>query len=303
MKKYAVRIAIAVVVLVLAAVSAVVQGQSNAPPQVSILFPDSSTVIRGGICIKLKAEATSPNGSITQVQFFAQNTNPIGFVTNSPFSKVWQIGQGITNQYVDLLVLTAVATDSAGITATSAPVTLPFDLQPPQTVLKMVSPSNGAVFATSDTILLSAELLSSECDTGPEEFFVGTNSVGIVNTNGLNEAFTDATPLFSMSMSNLSEGDYEMSVRYLGRDGAYGSAHVRVVRLAAISPRLVSGKNLAFDVVTSFSGRANVIEISNDLFNWTPISTNTPAASRFTFVDPTPIPGSGRFYRVIIPPN
>ncbi|HTL54968.1 MAG TPA: hypothetical protein VL361_04780 [Candidatus Limnocylindrales bacterium] len=30
-------------------------------------------------------------------------------MTNPPFSKVWQIGDGITNQYVDLLVLTALA--------------------------------------------------------------------------------------------------------------------------------------------------------------------------------------------------
>ena len=78
--------------------------------------------------------------------------------------------------------LTAVARDSAGMSATSAPVNVYFSLGPQYSVLAMTSPANEAVFAASDTIQISAELLASPCDTGPEEFFVGTNSVGIVNT-------------------------------------------------------------------------------------------------------------------------
>ncbi|HTL54969.1 MAG TPA: hypothetical protein VL361_04785 [Candidatus Limnocylindrales bacterium] len=54
-------------------------------------------------------------------------------------------------------------------------------------------------------------------------------------------------------MSNLAEGDYTLGVHYLGLNDFYcacGSADVRVVLLAAISPRIIPANNLAFDVVT-----------------------------------------------------
>jgi hypothetical protein len=253
------------------------------------------------MCIKLKVEATSPGASITNVEYFADETNSLGSVTMPPFCHVWN---GVLTNNLDFFLLTAVARDNAGMSATSDPVNVYFVLRAPYSVLAMTSPADGAVFATSNTIQMSAELLASLCDTGPEEFFVGTNSVGIVNTNGHNETFSDTTPVFSLAVSNLAVGNYKLAVQYLGFGPCTcGSVEVRVVDLAAISPTIVSGKNLAFEVVTSFSGRANVIEISSDLSDWTPISTNTPVGTSFTFVDPAPIGGSGRFYRVMVPPN
>src|SRR5262249_15680926 len=81
---------------------------------------------------------------------------------------------------------------------------------------------------------------------------------GVVNTNGWNETFMDTTPLFSMSVSNLSEGEYKLGVHYLGLDGGYcrwGSVDIRIVKLAAVSPRIVTGTNFQFDVVTAFAGK------------------------------------------------
>lgn len=275
------------------------RAQTNGPPQVSIVWPTSPFLL-SSMCIKLKADATSAGASITNVEFFADQTNSLGGVAMPPFSRVWN-GVLTNSANRDFFLL---AKDNAGMIATSAPVNVYFVLTAPYSVLAMTSPTNGAVFATSDTIQMSAELLASPCDTGPEEFFVGTNSVGIVNTNGHKETFSDGTPLFSLAVSNLGEGNYRLGVQYLGQGPCTcGSVNVHIVDLAAISPRIVSGKNLAFEVVTSFSDRANVIEISDDLFNWTPISTNTPAGTSFTFVDPASIAGSARFYRVMVPPN
>jgi hypothetical protein len=278
--------------------------QTNGPPTVSIVWPKSGTGLSLDMRLKIKADATSPNGSITQVQFLALQTNTIGVVTNPPFSFVWHIGRGITNQHYDLVVLTAVAMDAAGLSATSAPVIVPLVLGPPAPILQMTSPGSGAVFPTSNTIVMSAELLASLCDTGPEEFFVGTNSVGIVNPNGSNETFTAATPEFSMTISNLAEGSYKVGVHYLGADGGYcscGAVDVRVVKLAAVSPRIMQGTNFEFDVVTSFEGKRNVIEVSTNLENWVAIGTNQPATNTFTFTDPSPAADSTRFYRVLVP--
>jgi hypothetical protein len=266
----------------------VVHAQSSAAPRVSVVWPEPITLLGEPLCIKIKADAISPSDYITRVQFFAQKTNPIGVVTNPPFALLWDLGSGITNYSGGPLVLTAVATDNRGLSATSAPVNVYLVIQPPFPVLKIASPENGAVFATSANTPLSAELLASLCDTGPEEFFVGTNSVGIVNTNGSNDTFSASTPLFSVTVSNLAEGSYKLGVHCLGADGGYcscGSVNISVVKLAVVSPRLGTNGAVAFDVVTSYAGKQNVIEVSTNLLSWTPLSTNQPSASTFTFTD------------------
>ena len=278
--------------------------QGSALPQVSIVWPDSSTRIRPPLCLKIKVDAESPAGAISEVRFLAQTNNLIGVVTNPPFSLVWEVGMGITNHEYNPLVLTAVATDTTGLSATSAPVILPIVIEPPTPVLQLASPKNGAIFATTDTILFTAELLASMCDTGPEEFLIDTNSIGILNQNGSNEMFTAATPLFSTYVSNLAEGDYQFRVRYLGFDGGLctcGSAQVRVTRLGLAWPRLGTNGNVNFDVVTSFVGKPNIIEYSTNLLDWIPMTTNQPSTTTFTFEDPSPITVSRRFYRAKAP--
>jgi len=278
------------------------RAQTSGPPQVSIVWPTSPFQL-SSMCIKLKAEATSPGASITNVEFFADQTNSLGAVGIPPFSHVWN---GVLTNPVnrDFFALTAVARDSAGLNATSAPVTVYFVVGPPYAILAMNSPTSGAVFAASDTIQMGAELLASPCDTGPEEFFVGTNSVGIVNTNGANETFSDATPVFSLAVSNLAEGNYRLGVQYLGLGPCTcGSVDVRIVKLAAVSPRIAAGTDFQFDVVTSFAGKPNVIEVSTNLLNWMAISTNQPPTSIFTFTDTAPVADLTRFYRVLVPPR
>ena len=278
-----------------------IQAQQSSGPQVSIVWPASPFGVDAS-CIKIQADAASPGGPITNVEFFIDQTS-IGLATNAPFSVIWN-GGGMTNQSGNNF-LTAVASDSAGNKATSAPVLVYPLLSPPFSILKMTSPTNGAVFATTDTIELTAELLASDgCLTGPEEFFVGTNSVGIVNTNGANETFTIATPPFSLTVSNLAEGDHNLGVRILGLNGAYchcGAVNIQVVKLGLVSPRVQVDGSLTFQVVTAFADRQNVIEASTNLFTWSPISTNQPLVSRFTFRDASSSSGPLRFYRVSVP--
>jgi hypothetical protein len=304
MKRRGILVLLWIVVLLLASECGIIRAQSNGPPQISILWPDSNAVLRTFLYIKIEANATSPSGSISQVQFLAQ-TNVIGVVTNAPFNLVWSIGVGITNPIYDRLVLSAVATDTAGLTTTSAPVTVYMtDGRPPSPFLRITSPQNGSVFAAPATFLVGAELLASVGDTGPEEFFLGTNSVGVVNTNGRNETFTVSTPSFSTAVSNLVEGSYQLSVQYLGSDGAYCPCqpiNIRVVKLAALSPNIGPDGRFGFEIVTSFPGKQNVIEVSTNLVNWIPIATNQPSTTTFTFTDPVQSTGSARFYRARVP--
>src|SRR5438093_2457567 len=86
----------------------------------------------------------------------------------------------------------------------------------PAPVLEIITPGDGALLSSPATFLFSAELLATPWPTGPVEFYVGTNSVGLVDQGG---TFTATTPLNSVTVSNLVEGDYKLSVAYRGQNG------------------------------------------------------------------------------------
>lgn len=87
------------------------------PPAVSITSPINGSGITINTAQTLRASASSANGTIASVQFFA-NGSPLGTVSAAPFDFTWTPTTGGTYQ------LTAVATDNIGTQTTSAPVTV-----------------------------------------------------------------------------------------------------------------------------------------------------------------------------------
>lgn len=229
-----------VAVLLAAGSPSVIQAQvdsSNIPPQVSILWPaancTSSYIFGSGTSIKIKANALDPDGSIAQVQFFA-DTTLIGVATNAPFCVIWTaVPSGSTPN------LKAVAMDNLGATTVSASVQIIITGGfPTAPVFAINSPPNGTFFAAWRTFVFTAELLASPLgDTGPVEFFVGTNSVGIVTQS---RPFTATTSPYSLTVTNVPEGDYILRVK---KGGSYANSAscqpitIHVVKLAAQFPR------------------------------------------------------------------
>jgi len=92
-------------------------------PSVAITSPSGSATVTPGSAVPVTATASEPAASITKVEFFAQSVLPgagsptlLGTSTASPYSVTWPaVPAGYYN-------LTAAAFDSAGATATSAPV-------------------------------------------------------------------------------------------------------------------------------------------------------------------------------------
>src|SRR5262249_48922913 len=154
----------------------------NQPPHVSIVWPKPGDLLVGGTLAKIKAEAIDPDGSVSQVRFFAQ-TNLIGTVTNSPFNFLWPVGDGLEPR--PPWTLKAVAVDNAGATMESTAVKFIYSpYLPPMPIVEIVSPRTETLFAAPATFVFSAEVLASEGDAGPVEFFVGTNSVGTNDQTG-----------------------------------------------------------------------------------------------------------------------
>ncbi len=281
------------------------QAGAGSGPHVSITWPTGGAFTTTEL-IKIEASVTPGDSPIAMVRFFV-DTNVIATVTNAPFETVWRVDTR-TNLPIDYVygtrLLTAAAVDASGRQGESAPITIHYDgTWPWRPILRVLSPQDGAVFAAPASFAFSAELVASQNDAGPVQFFVGTNSVGVV-TQAVDRLTAD-TPPYSVSVTNLAEGRYPLTVAYLGFAGgiAYqaGSVTVRVTKLGIQRPSLTSDGRVQFGVVTSFPGKPTVIEVSPDLANWSPISTNVPSGNAFTFTDPSPATNGTRFYRAVIP--
>jgi len=276
---------------------------------VSIVWPRATDdppfrAFRGGTWLKLKAEASDPDGTVAQVQFFADNglgTKLIGVVTNPPFNLVW-LYDGFVPAKVDL---TVVAVDKLSASTESAPLRTFFgDGAGFDSAVEIVSPSSGTLFAAPATFQFKAELLATTYRLAiyPVEFFVGTNSVGFGDQSG---EFTATTPPVSVTVSNLAEGQYDLTVRYTN-DGScacyFRTNTIQVVKLGINLPTLTTNGDLQFDVVTSFAGQPNLIQASTNLVDWVSIRTNVPAGNSFIFTVPLGATSARRFYRAWAPP-
>jgi len=95
----------------------------DVPPVVRLLTPQDGAGFVGPANVTLIAQAVDPDGTVTNVQFFAGTTS-LGIVTNTTrfdryrglYSLTW------SNAALGQFVVTAQATDNAGLTSTSAPV-------------------------------------------------------------------------------------------------------------------------------------------------------------------------------------
>ncbi|HEV8541813.1 MAG TPA: PA14 domain-containing protein [Verrucomicrobiae bacterium] len=88
-----------------------------APPSVTITAPTNGGLAYAPTAVRLSAAASSTNGAITGIQYYSGETK-IGESGTPPFSIDWPVDQGGSFDLV------AFATDSAGLTGRSRPVTL-----------------------------------------------------------------------------------------------------------------------------------------------------------------------------------
>jgi len=158
----------------------------NLPPTVSIVNPNNGAVFYAPASISLMAKASDPNGSVTNVEFFAGATDlgrglpvvldPLGAngVTGLVYFFNWQ--NVPTNNYF----LTAVATDNSGLSATSAPVSITLQLPPTSVppVVRITSPPNGSVFRAPLNVPLYAYAADPGGWVSSMEFFAGNSSLG-----------------------------------------------------------------------------------------------------------------------------
>ena len=159
------------------------------PPWVTLVTPTNGQVFYTPVTVPLMAKPYDPNGTVTNVEFFA-GTNDLGPghpVVIDPLAG----GGGITglvylgdwvNAPAGQFALTAVAADSDGVTATSAPVKITILTGPPPTnlppVVRITSPPNGSVFRAPVNLPLYAYAADPDGSVTAVEFFAGTTDLG-----------------------------------------------------------------------------------------------------------------------------
>jgi uncharacterized protein (TIGR03118 family) len=99
-----------------------VQAAVNVPPTVSITNPADGATFTSPADATVQATANDADGTVARVEFF-DGTDSLGSLTAPPYSKKVTL-------YPGTHVLTAVATDSAGATTTSAAVTATVNTTP-----------------------------------------------------------------------------------------------------------------------------------------------------------------------------
>src|SRR5581483_3234030 len=131
------------------------------------------------------ATASDPDGSISRVRFFA-GTQLIGTTVSPPYFLIW------TNVSAGNYLLTAQATDNAGMTAVSPAVNF--------TVagVAIVSPTNNLVAKSPANISLSSVAVDNAA-ISQVQYFSGTTNVG---------AKTLAP--YSVAWTNISAGIYRL---------------------------------------------------------------------------------------------
>jgi hypothetical protein len=160
-------------------------GATNLPPAVSIVNPTNGAMFTAPANISLLARAADPDGTVTNVEFFAGDTDlgrglpvvldPPGVngVTGLVYFFNWQ------NIPANAYSLTAVATDNGGLSTTSAAVNITvalFTNLPP--VVRITSPPNDSVFRAPMDIPIYAYAFGSTDPVAAVEFFANGSSLG-----------------------------------------------------------------------------------------------------------------------------
>jgi hypothetical protein len=219
---------------------------SNSPPTnipfvVSFWYPTNGQSFVAPATVGVHALVTDSN-IVQTVQYFSGATS-IGTVTNTkavlltnttagnPFFMGW------SNVPAGNFSLTAVATDSVGNTATSAPVTIHVTNAPPPVVRPSVyiySPTNYAVYSPPANLILYARAVESAGTVATVQFFAGSASLGVVS-NGIQMVFTNVSsePLFALAWSNVVAGTY--AIRAVATDTLGNAATSSVVNISVVS--------------------------------------------------------------------
>ena len=210
----------------------------TAPFAISFYTPTNGQQFAATANVSLYLKVTDSN-VVRTVQYFSggsllrtlTNTSGVLLTNSSPtsvFSMVW------SNVTAGTYTLTAVGTDSAGLTATSAPVSITVTNPVLHPAVYIYSPTNNAMFLTPANLTLYARAVETGGTVATVQFFGNSASLGVVS-NSSQAVFTNISsePLYPLAWSNVLTGSY--AIKAVATDVNGNSSTSSVVSISVVT--------------------------------------------------------------------
>jgi hypothetical protein len=209
------------------------------PPTVQITSPANGAVLTGGTATLVATAAD--NVAVASVQFAADGVNLMPLLTSPPYQTTWNL----TNVSATTHTVTAVATDTAGNTATSIiTVSIPAPPPPPPVTdttpptVVMTAPISGAT--VSGLVTISATAFDAS-GVGSVQFSVDNTLLG--------PPITLPPYTVSWNSSGAPGGNHILTASALDTVGNRGSASLTVITLPPPTPATCASDPLIVRVI------------------------------------------------------
>ncbi len=190
----------------------------NVPPVVSITAPLPGVLFTSPASITIDATATDADGTITKVDFY-QRDILLGTDTISPYSFTW------TGVAVGSYTIKAVATDNAGDSITSAPVSITVVAPNVPPVVSITAPLPGAQFTAPALVIINATAVDSDGTIRKVDFYQGDTFLG-----------TDTISPYSFTWTGVAVGSY--TIKAVATDNAGDSITSAPVSITVVAPNV-----------------------------------------------------------------
>lgn len=193
---------------------------STQGPAVQITSPADNTTLLSGNYFTLSADASSPNGPITRVEFY-EGAELIGTDTiGSPYTFSYYLYQGS-------YVLSAVAYDSTNAVRSSAPVHITVRTNQFPTVFVPI-PEGGPSFPVGANITVTANASDLDGNVTEVKFYTNSTLIG-----------TDTNAPYSAAWNNVQLGSYTVVASALDNEGGLSYSNYRDIRVGNSGPSVV----------------------------------------------------------------
>ena len=260
----------------LTATSAAVTVTVNTPPTVAITAPADGTAFVAPASFSITAAPTAGSNPITQVQFFVNGTTLIGTAKTAPYTVPF------TNVAAGTYSLTAVATDSVGLTATSAAVTVVVNSGPSIT---LTAPTSGATFVAPATFNVSASVTPGTSPITQVQF--------LANGKALGTATTGTNGVYTVSFANVAAGTYSLTAVVTDSAGLTATSQAvtvvvnsrPMVSISAPTGGTVYTSPATFDVTATVTPGSTAVQKVDFFANGKLIGTATAAPYTVSFAN------------------
>ena len=211
-----------------AAVSAAVpiSVTGNRPPTVAIASPPKNAQFAAPANITLSAAASDSDGTVAKVDYFANGLKVAS--ATAPFTASWP------NVHEGNYVLTAIATDDMGATATSPAIAISVTSLGPTVTL--ATPENGAKYGLGQDIVIAAHALAPQQSIGRVEFY---GDGKLINTAPISSGVSGVDVTFTWTSPAV--GTHTLAAKVFTADGSTAtSANVSIsvvdFKIALVEP-------------------------------------------------------------------